>query len=691
VEVQSQDTGSERIEQLLLDIARVHKWTSLYAPGHPFLGERVLSLHAGLVEQAAKEPSGTLLLGVLRDKVMYRDRFFEARHPIVVAFAEGLYRHHVATIGFEDGATPEELSIFFRCLRDLQTEKTEEIPEGYLRREGVRGIFLSPINYEEVLSRGFVSREPVADAGAREEALWRMLLTGQVGDEASERWIVEELSEFPELLPLILHRARAGAPRSGAVATRVALAPGVGAADGGSSGEVVSKEVLQRMFQRIGQTLKSLPEERRERVLELLEEGMGGGIDFVYGFGEGTESPDLSLARSLSEGYTDSEFLELLAGLLSMEKKGGKRLLRSFEVISARRDVEGSLAPLVRSWSREGRHEKDYYEGKTWDAVERLLLGRSEETYLGDDHSLFLDTLSGGTDRQGKEAEPAPTIDPALAPFLDPGAMRWKGIVILRDLLHQEMGDAEFLDLLEAVREEVPGLIEGKEFALLGSLLDTVAAAGKDGSAGRREATSQTLASADFRRLAEICLSGPRGSKEHGEGLEILARHGALVTDALLDRLLVEPDRSMRKVLLSLLVRIGEPAVPSIVRRLQDLPWYFLRNLCFILGEIGASATVPGLVRMLSHKENRVRREAIQALGKLQSTDPDGVSALGRILLSESLFGASREEQVRIDAGTALFRIGGTEAMSYLHRGKGASRSTVREHCEALLRMRGRG
>lgn len=690
MEVQGIDTGSERIEQLLLDIARVHKWTGLYAPGHPFLGERVLSLHAGLVEQAAREPSGTLLLGVLRDKVMYRDRFFEARHPIVVAFAEELYRHHVATIGFEDSATPEELSIFFRCLRDLQTGKTEEIPEGYLRREGVRGIFLSPINYEEVLSRGIVGREPVADAGAREEMLWRMLLTGQVGDEASDRWVAEELSEFPEVLPVILRRARASAPRSGAAATRGAPAPGGGAPDGGSSGEVVSKEVLQRMFQRIGQTLKSLTGERRKRVLELLEEGMGGDTDFVYGFGEGTESPDLSLARSLSEGYTDSEFLELLAGLLSMEQKGGKRLLRSFEVIAARRDVKDSLVPLVRSWSREGRHAKDYYEGKTWDAVEHLLLGRSEEAYLGNDHSMFLETLSGDTDRQAKEAEPAPTVDPALAPFLDPKAMRRRGIVILRDLLHQGMEDAEFQTLLEAVRVEVPGLIDGKELALLGPLLDAVAGGWKDGSAGRREATSQTLASVDYGRLAEICLTGPGASMEVAEGGEILVRNGAWSADALLDRLLVESDKAKRKVLLFLLVRIGEPAVPSIVRRLQDLPWYFLRNLCFILGEIGASATVPGLVRMLSHKENRVRREAIQALGKLRATDPDGVSALGKILLSESLFGASREEPVRIDAGTALFRIGGTEALSYLHRGKSARRSAVREHCGALLRMRGR-
>ena len=98
-----------------------------------------------------------------------------------------------------------------------------------------------------------------------------------------------------------------------------------------------------------------------------------------------------------------------------------------------------------------------------------------------------------------------------------------------------------------------------------------------------------------------------------------------------------------------------------------------------------------GAILYAAEKATWMAGEAIQALGKLRSADTDGVSALGMILLSESLFGASREEQVRIDAGTALFRIGGTEAMSYLHRGKGASRSTVREHCEALLRMRGRG
>jgi hypothetical protein len=680
--MQAPVSGSElQVEQLMLELARVHQWTSMYSPGHPFLRERVETLHDVLSAQAAKEPSGVLLLGVARDKVLYRDQFFEARHPIVLAFAEGLYRHHVATIGFGPETTPDGLAAFYRCLRDLQTGKIEEIPEGFLQREGIRGICISPVNYREILSRGIIGKDPVGGGQDREETIWRALLADHRGDEQGERLVADELSEYPELLPLILRRMRGGV--RGARSS-----PGAGEAQT----ETVSKEVLQRMFQRLGQTLKALPDERKKRVLESLEEGFGNdGAE--YGWGGEETAPDFyfSLARSLAEGYTDAEFLELLAGILSMERKGGKRLLQAFRVIAAGRDVEGSLVPLLGTMSTEGRHAKDYYAGKTWDAVERLLLERSEEGYLGDDHSRFLESLSGVPGRPAKEMEPALQVDPALAQFLEPKAVRRKGIAVLLDLLPQEWPDGDFLDLLASVAETLPGLIEEREFALLARTLDGIAATGEQGSAVRREAISKALGAADFRRLAEICLSGPAAARDCGEGLALLVKHGARSADALLDRLLEEPDKGMRRILLTLLVRIGEPAVPFILERLHDLPWYFLRNLCLLLGEIGVPATVPGLVRMVSHKEHRVRREAIQALGKLRATDPDAVSALGRILQTESLFPSPKEDPIRIDAASALSRIGGAEALSYLHRGKMSRRAAVREHCDALLRTKGKG
>jgi len=724
VEMQAPETGSDRIETLLLELARVHQWTAMYASGHPFLLERVGFLHASLVAQAPNEPSGVLLFGIARDKVLYRDRFFEARNSLVSAFAEGLYRHHVATIGFTHEVTPEGTIYFFRCLRDLQTGKIEEIPEGYLQLKGIRGILLSSVNYKDVLSREIIDRNSAAEAGSREEELWRALLESHEEEDISESWIAEELAEFPEIIPAILQRAREHVARllsfpapgnpprrrksaeqggerlagggftgSGVAAEDKAVSGRERSAAGRGPGGRVSPEVLRRMFQRLGQTLKALPEERRKRVLECITEGVEGGEGGGPGFGPGgeAESEDFcfSLASSLSDGYSDAEFLEILAGLLSLERKGGKRLLRAFRVIAEARDMEGSLVPLLDSWSKEGHHAKSYYTGKTWETVQRLLLDRSEEAYLGGDHSKFLESLSGAGVPHGKERKTARDFDPALAPFFDPKAIRRKRVAVLLDLLPQKMEEAEFLELLSSIREEIPGMLEGGEFALLKGTLEAVDAAGKGDSAVRGAAVSKTMAAVDFLRLVEISLSGPGAAGECGEGQELLVRLGAFTADPLLDRLLGEPDKGRRRVLLSLLVRIGEPAVPSIAKRLQNLPWYFLRNLCFLLGEIGAPAAVPGLVRMLGHKEHRVRREVVQALGKLRATDPDAVTLLGKILLAESLFASAKEEPIRIDAASALFRIGGSEALSYLHRGKACRRPAVRTHCEALLRTKG--
>jgi len=687
MEIYASDKGSERIEQLLLDLARVHQWTAMYAPGHPFLQERVGALHATLTTQAGKEPSGVLLLGVARGKLLYQDQFFKARNALVLAFAEELYRHHVATVGFSPEATPEGLASFFRCLRDLQSGKIEEIPEGYFQRRGIRGIYLSPVNYEEVLSRGIVDRNSLSGGNLRDDELWRMLLSGSKGDEVSERRIVEELLESPEALPGLLRRARAaGAPPGSATAA------GELPSEAGTHAEVVPQEVLLRIFQRLGRRLKALPEERTIRVLDFIEEGLSDGDGLDYESVGGGSFPGLcfSVTRSLTGAYTNNEFLELLAGLISVEGKGGTRLLQAFRLIATERDVEGSLVPLLETWSREGHQTKSYFAEKTWEAVKRLLLDRSEEAYLGEEHSQFLESISSWTDRRGKGVEHLPEVDPVLGPFVDPNTIRRKGVVILVDLVLQEGGDAQFLDILPMLLRETPWMIEGKDFVLLSRVLDSVADAREGDSADCREATSKALAAVDFRRIGEICLSGPAAVRDCGEGLGILVRYGAWSAGPLLDRLLIEQDKGMRKVLLSLLIRIGEPAVPAIVARLRDLPWYFLRNLCFILGEIGASGTVPGLVRMLAHKEPRVRREAIHALGKLRTTDPDAVSALGRILLAETLFTAQKEEPVRIDAASALSRIGGAEALSFLHRGKASRRAAVRGHCLALLRTRER-
>ena len=664
-----QDAEVGRVEQLLLDIARVHHWTGLYAPRHPILAGRIDTLRASLSEEARRDPSGMLLLGIARDRVLFRDRFLGGDHPLVSNFTEVLYRRHVATLGIAEDVTSGELAVFFRCLHDLRSGKSDAPPEEYLIREGIRGIRLSPVDYKEVLSRGILATEAPAGSEPRQEALWRTLLSAHLPDGDDERKIMEDLAEFPELLPLIMKRAVAVVAGGPDPASAAGEAPGF-----------ISPDVLRRMFRRLGLALKILPEMRRKEILGLLVEGVappGAGPQ-----GSVPEIP-LEIARSMSEGYSDREFLELLASLLSLEEKGGKRLLRVFEIIAAERDVRGSLLPLLRTWKRENLREKKYFAAKTWETIEQLLLERGETHHIDGDHTALLERLSTSP---GKVSGGTP--DRKFATPFSEEAIRRRGLAVLVELLLSEKRDPDFLDLLSALEVSIPGLIDGRDFQLLDRVLSAFLESSESVGEARRAAANDALRSVDFPRFVDAILSGRGTPEEENAGPALLSKHGALAAEALLRKLQVEEGKGRRKILLSLILNLGDQAVPSILSRIEGQRWFFLRNLCFLLGEIGSPAGIPALVGMLSAREPKVRREAVLALGKIRIPDPDAIAALGRTLLREPFFPTARDEPVRIDAAIALSRIGGTDAAAFLHAGKTSRKKAVREQCETLLRAR---
>ena len=668
---QLHDEDAVRVGNLLLDLARVHHLTGLYAPGHPVLAGRIEALRASVSEEARLDPSGLLLLGIARDRVLFRDRFLGDGHPMVSNFTEVLYRRHVATLAIAGDVTAGEFAVFFRCLHDLRLGKDVAPPEEYMIREGIRRIRLSPVDYKEVLSGGIPAAGEPGHPESREETLWRTLLSAHLPTKDNERKIMEEFAEFPELLPLILKRAVASA----------ASEPATPTAAGGSPG-FIPPDVLHRMFRRLGLALKTLPEKRRKDLLGLLMEGFS--LPGVEAEGPVPEA-SLAIARSMAEGFSDREFLELLASLLSLEEAGGKRLLRIFEIIAAERDVRGSLLPLLRTWTRENLREKKYFAAKTWETIERLLLDRGEMPHVEEDHAAFLSRLSSSPGKKARGGAPGGEFSSSFSEE----AIRRRGMAVLVELLHSEKRDPDFLDLLASLAQEVPRLIDERDFVLLDRVLSSFLDASESGTPSRKDASDDVLGSVDFPRIVDAILSGPGSPEEAKAGAALLSKHGANAADALLRKLQVEEGPGRRKILLSLVLRLGERAVPSILSRIDGQRWFFLRNLCFLLGEIGAPAGIPHLVGMLSAREAKVRREAVQALGKIRTPDPDAIAALGRALIREPFFSSSREDPVRIDAAIALSRIGCTEAIAYLHHGKTSRKKAVREQCEALLRARG--
>ena len=666
------------VERLILDLARACHWTGLYQSGHPFLSERMKSLHAAVAARAAREPSSRLLLGIARDRVLYKDIFLGQGHPLIANFAETLYLHQVATLGLDGEATSEGLLAFFRCLHDSRSGKTNELPMEFLKREGIRGIHLYPYNYKEVLSRRIVAPVESKESSDRGDALWRMLLTANVGDEEGERKVVEELSGSPELITVIMRRAKIHAVKEG----------GTPAPSAGFSEDTVTPEVLRRIFRRIGETLRILPEEGKRELLFSLDEGLvppGDGL--VEDPDDSALSVEISLTRSLADGCSDSEFLDLLATLLSAEEKGGKRLRKIFEIIAADRDIRGSLLPKLDERARESLRAKNYYAVKTWETIEKLLLARSETAYLEKDHSRFMEALSIDTEPRAGMPERRKIVDPAvLVPFEESGIRRRAALVLL-ELLGREKIESDFLALLEEIRKMIPNLISRKEFTLLEKILGALSSI--QGKASRENAAEvrKVIQEVDFGQVIDLYLSrGSSGEEEERNGV-ILTVFGEEAVHPLLERLLMEQEANRRRTLISLAVRMGVPASSAILEKLTDPRWYFVRNLCFVLGEIGFRGAVPGLVRMLQHADPRVRKEAVLALGKLKA--PEATHALGRILLSGGLLFFSKEDSLRMDAASALFRIGGTEALGYLHRGKTSRRTTVRGHCTALLRTLG--
>jgi len=70
-----------------------------------------------------------------------------------------------------------------------------------------------------------------------------------------------------------------------------------------------------------------------------------------------------------------------------------------------------------------------------------------------------------------------------------------------------------------------------------------------------------------------------------------------------------------RRVFCDALAEIGKNAIDMFTPFIDDRRWYLVRNIIYILGRIGKEQSLPYIQKAFNHEENRVRREAIQALG----------------------------------------------------------------------------
>jgi HEAT repeat protein len=162
----------------------------------------------------------------------------------------------------------------------------------------------------------------------------------------------------------------------------------------------------------------------------------------------------------------------------------------------------------------------------------------------------------------------------------------------------------------------------------------------------------------------------------------LLARFPERSAAILLPNLFEETRRRVRRYVISVLISLGPPVVPLIVESLDDPRWYVVRNGIHILGELKAEEAALPISRLARHFHERVRQEAVTALGKIGSRR--GLPVLGSILEKEAWLAAwpgRKDESLRLAAARAIAEIGGRtgrrEAADLLRKGAGAkSRSS---------------
>ena len=124
------------------------------------------------------------------------------------------------------------------------------------------------------------------------------------------------------------------------------------------------------------------------------------------------------------------------------------------------------------------------------------------------------------------------------------------------------------------------------------------------------------------------------GKKSREDAVNLCLYFREKIVSPLMDALTDEESLSARKFILSLILFLGDAAVPEAVMRLKDDRWYVKRNMLFILKKSGGKDALQEAALYCMHENLKVAFEALTCL--LKAEDERGVTYLRKYLNSNN-------------------------------------------------------
>lgn len=220
--------------------------------------------------------------------------------------------------------------------------------------------------------------------------------------------------------------------------------------------------------------------------------------------------------------------------------------------------------------------------------------------------------------REGAEQEPAPPV---------PSGKETRDEVLdeLIRRIGKETDPIKYKDLSVRIREKISPLVVSKEFD---KVLDVMTLFLKDSSSlSRLPESVKHIASESLESIFDsdivqyvINLIASRENNRQLDALQrLLLRAGEPAIEPLLDALIDSPEVSIRRMYYDTLLLFGKVMRPYAQKRMVGTPWFAIRQMVALLGDLGDPASIDALEEAYANDDMRIKKEVLKSIVRIHS------------------------------------------------------------------------
>jgi len=223
-----------------------------------------------------------------------------------------------------------------------------------------------------------------------------------------------------------------------------------------------------------------------------------------------------------------------------------------------------------------------------------------------------------------------------------------KIITILFELLYQTRESPEFAEIVRTIEATIDYCLTKRDFKKASYILDMIKAVTKDKIYEERIKELNTIytainSKAFIEKIGMILDS--EAVIEEDNFIAYIKQLNASAIPSFIHLMGKTEDMRNRRLLIEALTILGQLDIKALSKGLHDSKWYVVRNTTLVMGKIATSECIRYLSEILTHPDQRVRKEAVKAIGNIKSPDP---SQYLKNALNDSV------QSIRITAARAL-------------------------------------